>query len=238
MSEALGKLFGVGVGPGDPGLVTLKAVEVIRRVPTVAYPVNREGAASRAFDAVAGHLPETTTRLPLLMPMTRDRLLLDAAHDAAVEAVIAAAADGSDVACLALGDPLFYSTFGYIAERFPGKVEVVGGVSALSAMAAALGQPLADGDTPLVVVTGKAHDALVSALAMDASVVIIKPRSLSSESLDLLDRNGVWDRARAAVELGGPDERVINELDREAAAALPYFAILWVQPKQMEGDDD
>ncbi|MBI5870293.1 MAG: precorrin-2 C(20)-methyltransferase [Actinobacteria bacterium] len=238
MNAELGTLYGVGVGPGDPGLVTLKAVEVIRRVATVAFPVNREGAASRALDAVAGHIPETTARLPLLMPMTRDQQLLDSAHDAAVEAVIASAADGRDVACLALGDPLFYSTFGYIARRFPGPVEVVGGVSAISSMAAALGQPLADGDTPLVVVTGKAHDALESALAMDASVVIIKPRSLSSESLDLLDRDGAWDRARAAVELGGPDQRVINEIGRDTAAALPYFAILWIQPKQTEGKDD
>ncbi|MHB8793674.1 MAG: precorrin-2 C(20)-methyltransferase [Thermoleophilia bacterium] len=238
MSGTLGTLYGVGVGPGDPGLVTLRAVEVIRQVPTVAFPVNKEGAGSRAYDAVAGHLPESTTRLPLLMPMTRDRQLLESAHDAAVEAVVAAAADGRDVACLALGDPLFYSTFGYLAERFPGPVDVVGGVSAISAMAAALGQPLADGDTPMVVVTGKAHDALRSALAMDASVVVIKPRSLSGESLDLLDRYEVWDRARAAVELGSDEERVISQLDREAAAALPYFAILWIQPTQTRGKCD
>ncbi|MDO8735821.1 MAG: precorrin-2 C(20)-methyltransferase [Thermoleophilia bacterium] len=230
MSKNLGTLYGIGVGPGDPGLVTVKAVEIIQRVPVVAYPVNKEGASSRAFDAVTSYLPESTRRLPLLMPMTRDRQLLEEAHRAAVKAVIAAAADGGDIACLALGDPLFYSTFGYIAERFPGQVEVVGGVSSISAMAAALGQPLADGDTPLVVVTGKAHDALASALAMNASIVVIKPRSLSVESLDLLDQHGVWSRARAAVELGGAGERVINELDRETATALPYFAILWIQP--------
>jgi len=230
MINEMGTLYGVGVGPGDPGLVTLKAVEVIQRVPTVAFPVNKEGAGSRAYDAVAGHLDEATVRLPLLMPMTRDRQLLDSAHDAAVEAVIAAAAGGGDIAYLALGDPLFYSTFGYLADRFPGPVEVVGGVSAISAMAAALGQPLADGDTPMVVVTGKSHEALAAALVMDASVVIIKPRSLSGKSLDLLDQHGAWDRARAAIELGGSRERLVSELDREAAAELPYFAILWIQP--------
>lgn len=230
MSKELGTLYGVGVGPGDPGLVTLRAVEVIQSVPTVAFPVKREGAGSRAYDAVASHLGDAAVRLPLLMPMTRDRQQLDSAHEAAVGAVIAAASDGRDVACLSLGDPLFYSTFGYLAERFPGPVEVVAGVSAISAMAAALGQPLADGDTPMVVVTGKAHGALAAALSMDASIVIIKPRSLSGESLDLLDQHGVWDRARAAIEVGGPGERLVTELDREAATALPYFAILWIQP--------
>jgi len=235
MIKDMGTLYGVGVGPGEPGLVTLKAVEIINKVPVVAFPVNKPGAGSRAFDAVASHLSGSARLLPLLMPMTRDPQILKEAHEAAVEAVIATASTGDDVACLALGDPLFYSTFGYIAESFPGPVEVVGGVSAISAMAAALGQPLADGDTPLVVVTGKAHDALASALAMNASIVIIKPRSLSMESLDLLDQAGVWDRAWAAIELGGTEERVISELDRETAAALPYFAILWIQPSPGSG---
>ena len=234
MSGELGTLYGVGVGPGDPGLVTLRAVEVIKRVSTVAFPVKREGAGSRAYDAVASHLGEAVVRLPLLMPMTRDRQLLDSAHEAAVKAVTEAAAGGRDLACLSLGDPLFYSTFGYLAERFPGPVKVVAGVSAISAMAAALGQPLADGDTPMVVVTGKAHGALAAALLMDASIVIIKPRSLSGESLDLLDKHGVWGRTRAAVELGSPGERLVTGLDREAAARLPYFAILWIQPVNKE----
>lgn len=232
MSREPGTLYGVGVGPGDPGLLTLKALEVIKRVGAVAYPVNREGAGSRAFETVADHLPEATIRLPLLMPMTRDRERLEQAHAAAAETVIAATAGGMDVAYLSLGDPLFYSTFGYLAERFPGRVEVVSGVTAASAMAAALGLPLAAGDTPTVVVTGQAHVALEQALAMGASVVIIKPRSLSEESLELLDANRAWARARGVIELGGIGERVLEKLDRESAATLPYFAVLWIQPPE------
>lgn len=227
-----GTLYGVGVGPGDPGLLTLKALEVIERVGAVAYPVNREGASSRAFETVADHLPASTIRLPLLMPMTRDREQLEQAHATAAETVIAATAGGMDVAYLSLGDPLFYSTFGYLAERFTGRVEVVSGVTAPSAMAAALGLPLAAGDTPMVVVTGQAHAALEQALAMGASLVIIKPRSLSEESLDLLDANGAWARARGVIELGGTGERILEKLDRESAAALPYFAVLWIRPPE------
>jgi precorrin-2/cobalt-factor-2 C20-methyltransferase len=226
-----GTLIGVGVGPGDPGLVTVRAIEVIQQTPTVAFPVHKEGGGSRAYDAVASHLRRETALLPLLMPMTRDRDKLERAHAAAAAAIAAAAAGRRDVAYLSLGDPLFYSTFGYLAKRFPGRVEVVSGVTAASATAAALGLPLAAGDTPTVVVTGKAHAALAAALAMAASVIVIKPRSLSPESLDLLDRSGAWKRARAAVELGGPGERLIEELDRETAADLPYFAVLWIQPE-------
>lgn len=228
--SGLGTLIGVGVGPGDPGLVTVKAIEVIRRAPTVAFPVHKTGAASRAFETVAAHVRPGTRLLPLLMPMTRDKTRLRQAHASAVESITAAAANGSDVAYLSIGDPLFYSTFGYLAEMFDGPAEVVSGVTAASATAAALGLPLAAGDTPTVVVTGKAHEALAAALQMGASVIIIKPRSLGRESLDLLDRTGAWERAAAAIELGGPGQRVIEELNREKAADLPYFAVLWIRP--------
>ena len=229
-TENLGVLYGVGVGPGDPGLVTLRAADVIRRSSTVAYPVQREGATSRALETVRQHLKSSSRLLPLIMPMTRDKALLEAAHAAAAQALVEAASDGNDVACLALGDPLFYSTFGYLAARFPGRVEVVSGVSAMSAMAAAVGRPLAAGDVPTVVVTGLDHEALEAALGMDASIVIFKPRSLSRESLDLMEKAGAWDRSRAALELGGPEERIIQRLDRKAIGDLPYFSVVWITP--------
>lgn len=229
-TENLGVLYGVGVGPGDPGLVTLRAVDVIRRSTTVAYPVQREGAASRALETVRQHLDASSRLLPLVMPMTRDKERLGAAHAAAVQALVEAASDGNDVACLALGDPLFYSTFGYLAERFPGRVEVVSGVSAMSAMAAAVGRPLAAGDMPTVVVTGFDHEALEAALGMNASIVIIKPRSLSAQSLDLMEKAGAWDRSRAALELGSPEERIIQRLDRRSIGDLPYFSVVWINP--------
>jgi precorrin-2/cobalt-factor-2 C20-methyltransferase len=224
----MGILYGVGVGPGDPGLVTLKAIEVIQSVPTVAFPVHKEGASSRAFETVKSHIREGASLLPLMMPMTREPERLGEAHEEAVLAIIEAAR-GGDVAYLSLGDPLFYSTFGYLAERFPGEVRVISGVTAMSACAATLGLPLAAGDIPMAVVTGASHEALNKALEMGASVIIMKPRSLSERSLDLLEQTGALARARAAIELGGPGELVIGELDRSTAAELPYFAIIWIQ---------
>lgn len=225
--QKLKTLFGVGVGPGDSGLVTLRAVEVIKSVPTVAYPVAKEGAVSRAFEVVREHVSDRQRQLPLLMPMTRDKERLRQAHDAAVAALEEAAATG-EVAYLSLGDPLFYSTFGYLAARFAGPVEVVSGVSAMSAMSAVLGLPLAEGDTPTVVLSGNSYEALDSALQMGSSIVIIKPKALSEESLVLLEESGALDRALAVAELGNPGQRLIRELDRETVAALPYFAVVWI----------
>lgn len=229
MNDKLGILYGVGVGPGDPGLVTLKATEVIKSTPTIAFPVHKEGAGSRALETVKELLPRDAGLLPLLMPMTRDSRKLRQAHEAAAQAIVQAAHNGRDVAYLSLGDPLFYSTFGYLAELYPGEVRVVSGVAAMSACAAALGLPLADGDTPTVVVTGGAPAAIESALEMDASIIIMKPRALSSESLDMLEDRGAFDHARAVIELGGPGERILRELDRDSAANLPYFSIIWIK---------
>ncbi|MCL4472755.1 MAG: precorrin-2 C(20)-methyltransferase [Actinobacteria bacterium] len=217
--------------------MTLKAVEAIRSAPVIAFPVHKEGATSRAYETVAAHIPAAAELLPLLMPMTRDLKRLEQAHADAAKAIAAAAAGGRDVVYLSLGDPLFYSTFGYLAERFAGPVEVISGVTAASATSAALGLPLADGDTPTVVVTGKAHQALAAALEMGASVIVIKPRSLTERSLDLLDESGAWPRACAAIELGGSGQKLIEELNRDIAAKLPYFAVIWIRPSSPAAGD-
>lgn len=222
-----GTLYGVGVGPGDPGMVTLRAVEVIKSVSTVAYPVARPGAESRALEVVRRHLNGSQKLLPLTMPMTRDRESLKEARAEALAAITSAAADG-DVAYLSLGDPLFYSTFGYLAKDYTGPIEVICGVTSLGAMSAATGLPLADGDTATVVVSGASHEAIRKALEMGSSIVIIKPRALKEESLDLLQESGALSRARAAVELGGSGQEVIETLDRETAAGLPYFSVIWI----------
>lgn len=236
MADILGKLIGIGVGPGDPGMVTVRGAEVIRAASTIAFPVHKPGAGSRALEAARPYLAEEVACLPLLMPMTRDRLRLDAAHAAAVETITSAVSGGTDVVYLALGDPLFYSTFGYLAERFTGPVEVISGVSAISATAAAAGISLAEGDIPTVVVSGNDRDGLLAALDMGASIVVIKPRSLSAESLDLLEARGVLVNALAAIELGSPGQRLQQGLDRGAVEELPYFAIVWIKPDQ--GGDD
>ncbi len=228
MNIELGTLFGLGVGPGDPGLVTVRAVEVLQKAATIAFPVHRKGAASRALAVVASYLPETVTRLPLVLPMTRDGARLQQSRKEAAELLARAGEDG-DVACLSLGDPLFYSTFGYLAGKYPGRVEVISGVTAMSAMAAGIGLPLAEGDTPTVIVTGADSDGLAAALKIRASIVIIKPRALPPASLDLMDAHGAWSRAVAAIELGSPAEKIIKRLNRDSARQLPYFAVLWIK---------
>ncbi len=228
--------MGVGVGPGDPGLVTVRAAEAIRITAAVSYPVHKPGATSRALEAARPYLGDGVAKLPLLMPMTRDSVRLRQAHADAAALLEKAGSGGEDIVYLSLGDPLFYSTFGYLADRYPGPVEAISGVTAMSAAAAALGRSLAAGDTPTVVVTGQDHAGLEAALDMGASLVVIKPRSLSCESLDVLEDRGALERAAAALELGTDNQRLMAAVDRAAVESLPYFSVLWVRPE--EGEDD
>jgi len=146
-----GKLFGLGVGPGDPELMTLKAVRILKACDTIAIP-HRDPARCVALQIGAGAVPEILSRpiLCLDMPMTRDKQARERAYGRATEQLTAALNGGQSVAFLTLGDPSIYSTFGYLAQRvaragFP--VEIVPGVPSFCAAAAALGEPLcADGE--------------------------------------------------------------------------------------------
>jgi precorrin-2/cobalt-factor-2 C20-methyltransferase len=229
-TKTTGSLIGVGVGPGDPGMVTVRAAEVIRAAGVVAFPVHKKGASSRAFEAARPYISKKARLLPLLMPMVRDRDKLRQAHETAAAVIAEASGSSGDVVYLSLGDPLFYSTFGYLAERFPGPVTVVSGVTSMSAAAAAVGRPLASGDTATVVVTGSDQEGLSAALGIGAALVVIKPRSLSTATIDLLEQSGALERAAVAYELGGPREEVLMAPDREIIEALPYFSLLIIEP--------
>ena len=149
-----GTVYGLGVGPGDPELITLKALRLLRAASLVVYPAPEEGESlTRAI--VAPHLDGGREEMAIRMPMSAARFPADAIYDRAAAAIAARAAGGGDVAVLCEGDPFLYGSFMYLfarlAERVP--VEAVPGVSSLTACAARLGFPLAARDDVLSVIT-------------------------------------------------------------------------------------
>ena len=141
-----GKLYGVGVGPGDPELMTMKAVRLLGDCDVIAIP-HRNRSRCVALSIAAKAVPEVLEKpvLALDMPMTRDRTLRERAYAEAVERLTAALALGETVAFLTLGDPSIYSTYGYLHRRVLEKgyeAEIVSGVPSFCAAAAALGEPL------------------------------------------------------------------------------------------------
>ena len=141
-----GKLFGVGVGPGDPELMTLQAVRLLKACDAIAIP-QRDADRCLALTIAAGAVPEIREKplLALDMPMTRDREVREQAYAAAAAALTAVLDEGKDVAFLTLGDPTIYSTYGYLHQRVADggyEAAFVPGVTSFCAAAAALHTPL------------------------------------------------------------------------------------------------
>ena len=224
-----GKLYGLGIGPGDPELLTLKALRLLQAAPVVAYPAPEEGD-SLARAIVAPHLPGGQTEIEIRMPMVAARFPAQEVYDWAAGEIGGHLEAGRDVAVLCEGDPFFYGSFMYlfgrVAERFP--VEVVPGVSSLTACAAVLGAPLAARNDVLTVIPATLERHELAQLLRDAeAAAIIKVGRHLQKVRKVLDLLGLLDRARY-VERATMGEQRILPLDSLEEAGAPYFSMILV----------
>jgi precorrin-2/cobalt-factor-2 C20-methyltransferase len=216
-----GVRYGVGGGPGDPERMTLRAGRLIGAARVVADPA-LAGAPSFARSIAAGLIPAGCREVVVDVPMTLERAPAQAAYDRAAAEIGAALAAGEDVVCLCEGDPFFYGSFMYLFARLAGahRVEVVPGVSSLTAAAARAGRPLAARNGPLTVLPGPMPDAeLVARIALDGSVVILTAGRHVDRIRALLARMGRLDRAVYVESATLPEERVLPL--NEAPAPAP-----------------
>lgn len=205
--ERYGKLWGVGVGPGDPELLTLKAVRVLRQADVVILP-DAGGQEKTALNIVQEHIDGKPLSF-VKMPMVRDKAVMEKAHEQAAKEICALLDQGKQVAFLTLGDPTIYSTYMYLHEKvfawgYP--VEVVPGVPSFCAAAARLNRSLCLGREPLLVIPAS-HDSQ-ALLDVPANKVFMKAgRSILELQQTLLDR-GQLDGASMVENCGMPNERV------------------------------
>jgi precorrin-2/cobalt-factor-2 C20-methyltransferase len=230
-----GRLYGLGIGPGDPELLTLKALRLLRDADSVAYPAP-EGGASFARAVVAGHLRPGQREIVLEFPM-RPGPVPEAVYDHAAALVAAELERGADVALLCQGDPLFYGSFAGIFARLAPRyaVTIVPGVSSLGACAAAAGQPLAQRDETLAVIPATLPEAVLERrLAACDGAAVIKLGRHFAKLRRVLDRLHLTDAAVYVERASLPGARVLPIAGVEPAQ-VPYFAMALVRRKG-EGD--
>jgi precorrin-2 C20-methyltransferase/precorrin-3B C17-methyltransferase len=231
-----GRLFGVGVGPGDPELMTIKARRVIEGADVVAYPVARHGR-SVSRRAAAPFLCEDQTELALTYPVTTEETDHPEGYDGALRdfydesaALIAAHLDaGRDVAVLCEGDPFFYGSYMYLHERLAHRypTEVVAGVTAFSAAAAAAGTPLAKHDDVLTVLPGTLPADVLAARLQSADAAVVMKLGRTFDGVRAAARNaGVSARGVYVERASAPEERVAS-LD-EVDGPVPYMSLVLV----------
>jgi precorrin-2/cobalt-factor-2 C20-methyltransferase len=224
-----GTLYGLGIGPGDPELITVKALRLLKAAPVLAYPAPETGD-SLARAIVAGHLPGGQTEIVLRMPMVAERFPAQEVYDRAAVEIGAHLAAGRDVAALCEGDPFFYGSFMYlfgrVAERFP--VEVVPGVSSLTACAAVLGAPLAARNDVLTIIPATLEQHVLAQLLRDAeAAAVIKVGRHLQKVRRVLRILGLLDRARYVERATMAEQRILPLAELEAESA-PYFSMILV----------
>jgi precorrin-2/cobalt-factor-2 C20-methyltransferase len=225
-------LVGVGVGPGDPDLVTVRAVRVLRSADVVMVPVTAAGEEGRAERVVRAHLDRPVHRLGFAMSEVDGR---ESAWDAAGGAVAAAFRDGAGtVAFATIGDPNVYSTFSYLAQTVRRlvpdlAVQTVPGITAMQALAAASGTVLVEGRESLALLPLTAGvDRLRQALAAHQTVVAYKGGRVMPDVLAAVEAAGRLPTAVYGAALGRPDERICPATDLDPTEAAPYLSTLIV----------
>ena len=229
-----GRLYGVGVGPGDPELLTLKAARLIDSAQVIAYPAPDTGA-SFARSIVADRL-SGKREIPIFVPMRIERFPAQEVYDRAAEEIANELAGGHDVVVLCEGDPFFYGSFMYLFERLAHRhpVEVVPGVSSLTAAAAELGSPLAERNDVLRIVPGPSSDAAIeAALNEGGPVAFIKVGRHFVRLRDAIARAGRLAHAGYAERLTLPEQRICALADHEGPA--PYFSMILVPKPPAKG---
>ncbi len=227
--EMTGTLYGVGVGPGDPELLTLKALRLIRQSQVIAWPAPLEGD-SFARSIVAQHLRPGQTEIAIRVPMRADRHPAREVYDGAAREIAGQLQAGRDVVVLCEGDPFFYGSFMYLYERLAGEfpIEVVPGVSSLVAAGAALGRPLAARNDVLTVIPAPLADERILALleSADAAAILKVGRHLGRIRA-LLATAGLADHATYGERLGLGSEKLLR-LDQVDGDEAPYFSMILV----------
>jgi precorrin-2/cobalt-factor-2 C20-methyltransferase len=221
-----GVAYGIGVGPGDPELITLKGLRLLRACPVIAYPAPEEGE-SLARRIVAPHLRGNQTEIAIRMPLNLERFPAREVYDGAATELGTHLAAGRDVAVLCLGDPFFYGSFMYLFARLAARhaVTVVPGVTSVAAAAAVAGAPLVAGSETLAVIPASLPDAEIERrLAACDSAAIVKLGRHFARLRDLLSRLGLAARARYVEHATMADERRLPLAD-VAPESVPYFSL-------------
>lgn len=228
----MGTAWGLGVGPGDPELITLKAVRILKAVPVIAYPAPETGD-SLARAIAAPHLPGGQIEIVVRTPMTAERFPAQEVYDRAATAIGGHLAEGRDVAVLCEGDPFFYGSFMYLFARLARswRVEVVPGVSSLTACAAAARAPLAARDDVLSVIPATLAEAeLVRRLGAADAAAIVKVGRHLAKARRALAACGLLADAHYVERATMATERVLPLA--EAGEDAPYFSMILVHRRR------
>jgi len=232
----LGKLYGIGVGPGDPELVTVKGARLLGQCGHVFVPKARTAAESQALSIAHRFLTSHTQVHELVFPMTSDQEELSQRWLASAAEIIPVLKGGEDACFLTLGDPLLYSTYIYLlravrAQLPEASVVTIPGITAFSAAAALTEFPVGERKEPVTIIpTADDLENVRQSLVTGGTVILMKIGRRLGEILDLLEEAGMIDRSIFVSHAGMDNQRVETDLRRlrEEGSDAGYLSIILV----------
>ena len=212
-----GKLFGIGIGPGDPGLMTLKSKQILERVRHIIAPVKKEGEDGTALKIISKNIDLGRKHVhKLIFPMEGGREQFEENGRAAGDSIIRILQNGEDAAMITLGDVSVYSTYMYLDRYVSGhgfETEVIPGITSFTNAAALAKIPLMLGDEGLVVMPAAKADLLNETLDLFENVVIMKAGKLMGKLTEIMEERGIPNKNAVVVSRAGMDGEYIGPID-------------------------
>jgi precorrin-2/cobalt-factor-2 C20-methyltransferase len=233
------QFIGLGVGPGDPELITLKAHRLMQNADVVSYLANAQGS-SQARDIAQHSLvgsKATQIEIPVPMPMKNERSGANQAYDLAAGKIRAVVAEGKNVVFLCEGDPLFFGSFSYLLDRLQDEMTcaVVPGISSVHAASAALKLPLSMLKESVAIINGRhSDDKIRQTLQQHDSVIIMKAGPYRLKILAALAATGRSEEANYLEYIGRDEQVIINDVSELGDDKGPYFSLFVVLKKERE----
>ena len=231
-----GTLYGIGVGPGDPELITVKAFRMLKECPVIAYPRKRMGAKSYALEIVELYVNTAEKEmLGLIFPMTRDQAALDREWNKTAELCWQHLQAGRDIAFVTEGDPNLYSTFIHMArlmqELHPEvPISSVPGISSVLGAAARLNLPLADGDDQVAIIPATEDRAEMKRVIEEHdAIVFIKVAKVLDMMIDILEELDLVQKASVVTKVTSPQELVWRNVRELKGQELEYLTLMVVR---------
>lgn len=231
-----GILYGIGIGPGDPELITLKGLRILQGTQVIAYPISRTGERSIALSILGKAMSLAgKEKIELLFSMSYEPEVLWSSWEEAINRIIAHLEQGKDVAFITTGDVTLYSTFVYLFEIMQGKyphiqVRFVPGISSLSASAAAVSLPIGKADERVAILPATAdRERLRKTLEDFESVVLLKVSRVFDQVYEILKEMDLLDKATLFQRISLEQERIIYDLSPLVGSEVDYMSLLIVK---------
>ena len=226
----LGTFYGIGVGPGDPDLLTVKAINAIKKVDVLIAPKTEKKEGSVALEIARPYLKSDIEILYQVFPMVKDFAESPEVFIENKNEIMSILSQGKNAAFLTIGDPMFYSTYIYIFKLLSEEninIETIPGIPAFLAIASRIGRPVAYGNDILTIIPATAEmNDIDSALDSSNTSVLMKVYKNFDEVVETLENHNMAWQAVLVSRCGLPDEKIINDISEHKHEHLNYLSTI------------